>query len=91
MENNCCYQCSNENLEDFLKIVKSPDGQNCVWNKDNNTVYYNKKSILNTSLINKESSNKNIKHHETMKEIYKTIQLAKSHEDCSCDPCLKAI
>ncbi len=91
MDHNFCYQCSNENLEDFLKIVKSPNGQNCVWNKDDNTVYYNKNSILNISLIGQQATNINIKHHETMREIYQTIQFAKTHKECHCEPCLKAI
>jgi hypothetical protein len=39
----CDYICTNCCLNETLEIVKSPTGINAVWNKDDNTVYYNSK------------------------------------------------
>ncbi len=39
----CDYICTNCCLNEKLEIVKSQIGINAVWNKDNNTVYYNSK------------------------------------------------
>jgi hypothetical protein len=41
----CDYVCDNCSLEEKIEIIKSPTGVNAVWNKDDNTIYCNKKCL----------------------------------------------
>jgi hypothetical protein len=57
------YCCTNCDLDCNLEIIKSPEGINAIWNRDDNTVYCNEKCLLklDKKLNNKESTLKDVK------------------------------
>jgi len=75
-------------LKESLEKVISTSGENAVWNKDTNTVYYNPK-ILKHSLVDKTGfgyGNKNgkikgttIMHNPLSCDLFKAIEEAKKN------------
>ena len=67
------YCCDNLNLKSSIEKVLSTSGENAVWNKDTNTVYYNPK-ILKTN-----SRRTTINQNPLSIDLFKAIQEAKKN------------
>jgi hypothetical protein len=79
------YCCDNINLKESLEKVISTSGENAVWNKDTNTVYYNPK-ILQGGIcpcnpgfglgnkINKQNRGINIKQSPLSLDLFRAIE-----------------
>ena len=69
------YCCDNLNLKSSIEKVLSTSGENAVWNKDTNTVYYNPK-ILKT---NSQTKGTTINQNPLSSDLFKAIQEAKKN------------
>ncbi len=86
--------CDKHSLKAKLDIVKSPTGINAVWNKDDNTVYYNCNIFRNNpefepgyNCLQKNDKIRILNPNnisEEMKDFYKAVRVSRTHH-CNCE------